>query len=851
MKLNSIQKANIIVTSCFLFIFAVFVISQTGRFSKVPHVDAIPQNCYSETLTVITDEDYNPYSFYDEDYNFSGHDVELITLVANELHMNLELKFMNWHKAIEEMRQGNADVLMTCDYSDSFPGVETLLKTLPTSSDEFIIYSKKKISSSDEIYGKRIGIMKNGNVMAEVNKMNIKKFCIEFEDNRRAMQALVDEDVDFVLMRQTEGTVLLREFKNHVIHGYISIGRSDMCFCVNNEHPEMLEKINDALEKIKITGESDNLRNKWLTTFVRPYSIMEIAANNSWAVFIFTMFILATATAFFMTHAQKKQVEAEWTRNSEIMEWLTQDFICVNYIKITDDKELDPVVNYRVSERLKQAIPGWESEKYISHKLDLLAEHLVYAPDREKFNEDVKRAKIIKSFAESDVYFLNTRLFIDGEPYHYQMKFSPVYKGHKLTGMVAGLHSVDKETKKEMAMQEQLQSALTKAEIANKAKSDFLFNMSHDIRTPLNAITGFTSMAIKHIDDKERALDCLEKMQESGNLLLSLINSVLDVSRIESGKAVVEEQEGDVFFSFGNIETTMNELAKTKDIALSFKFGNIKNRYVLCDFGRCNRIFVNIISNAIKYTKEGGTVKVFCEQIADENEGYAVYRYTFTDNGIGMSEEFQKHVFDQFSRERNVTISGIQGIGLGMAVVKSFVDLMNGKIECKSKLGEGTTFTVDLPFKVQKEEKYTDVVTGEILSSGQFRSYSIKNFKGKKVLLTEDNEFNREIALDILSEKDLIVEIAVNGIDAVNHIKEKGPDYYAFILMDIQMPEMNGYEATTEIRKLYPDSKIPIIALSANAFAEDKAASLAAGMDGHVAKPINTDELFKILSRFV
>ena len=393
-------------------------------------------------------------------------------------------------------------------------------------------------------------------------------------------------------------------------------------------------------------------------------------------------------------------------------------------------------------------------------------------------------------------------------------------------------------------LQKQMMESI-RAEAANEAKTNFLFNMSHDIRTPMNAIMGFTNIAKKNLDNRERLSDCLDKIQNSGNLLLSLINGILDVSRIESGKAKLNLENADVRLSFENLHATLEEVASGKGIRLSFEMGRITDPYVLVDRDRCNRIFVNIITNGIKYTKAGGYVRSRCEQVGKDEKGYGLYRYTFEDNGIGMSEEFQKHIFEEFSREENTTVSGIQGTGLGLSVCKSFVDLMGGAIKCSSKRGVGTTFIVTLPFKIREGDG-----NSKVSAAGERTDQPI-NFRGKRVLLAEDNALNREIALDILGEEEMLVETAENGAAAVALLREKGPDYFDFILMDIQMPVMNGYEATAEIRKLYPDLKGPIIALSANAFSEDREASAAAGMDDHIAKPIDVKILFATLAKFL
>jgi Signal transduction histidine kinase len=349
----------------------------------------------------------------------------------------------------------------------------------------------------------------------------------------------------------------------------------------------------------------------------------------------------------------------------------------------------------------------------------------------------------------------------------------------------------------------------------------------------------------KNIDDREKLQNALEKTQSSGQLLLSLINSILDVSRIESGKAVLAEDKGDFMLSFVNIEDSLNALAASKDIALTFEIGSYKDRYVICDFMRCGRIFLNLISNAIKFTNPGGWVKVHAEQLDTYIDGRGIYRYTVEDNGRGMSEEFQEQMFEEFSRELTSTQSGVEGTGLGLSVCKAFVDLMGGTITCESKQGVGTKFTVDLPFVIQEGEEF---VSPGIVVKIDEKETSV--LEGRRVLLVEDNEMNREIALDLLSEAKMIVETAEDGSVAVQMLEEKGPVYYDFVLMDIQMPVMDGYEATRVIRTMEGFSDLPIIAVSANAFEEDKRASLSAGMNDHVAKPIDVNLLMQTMAKY-
>lgn len=405
-----------------------------------------------------------------------------------------------------------------------------------------------------------------------------------------------------------------------------------------------------------------------------------------------------------------------------------------------------------------------------------------------------------------------------------------------------GFSLIDSITSGQLELQRKLAKALEQAEYASKAKTTFLNNMSHDIRTPMNAIIGFNNMALKHLEEHpEKAKDCLIKVAQSSDTLLKLINDILEISRIESGTITVTESKGDVLLSFANISAMLQELASEHNIDLSFNFGNVEDRYVLCDFIHCTRILSNFISNAIKYTHSGGWVKVTCTQTG-RNDGYATYQYIIEDNGIGMSEEFQKHAFEQFSRENTSTVSKIQGSGLGLALCKDLTDALGGTISMKSKQGVGTTFTLELPFKIQQgTQEYVDPASNIVI-------HVRPSFNEKKVLLVEDNDLNREIATEILKEFGMRVDTADDGDVAVEKMKNANEGDYDIILMDIQMPHMNGYDATRAIRQM--GSNIPIIAMTANAFEEDKKMAFEAGMNDHVAKPIDINILKKAISRF-
>lgn len=387
-----------------------------------------------------------------------------------------------------------------------------------------------------------------------------------------------------------------------------------------------------------------------------------------------------------------------------------------------------------------------------------------------------------------------------------------------------------------------------KLEAANNAKSAFLFNMSHDIRTPMNAILGYTDIALRHADDRKKVDEVLRNIKVAGVHLLELINDILEMSRIESGKLELTKEPMDIRKLVEGVEQMNTALAIKKSIVLKTQIGDLRNPYVYSDELHINEVLINLISNAIKYTPEGGSILFKVNEISDVSEGKVTYRFEVEDNGIGMSEEFQTHLFEAFAREKSSTVSKQEGAGLGLSIVKNIVDLAGGTIKAESKPGEGSTFIVEIPFCVMDEEAITRFVKNNETHESVEPLY---NFEGRKVLLVEDNDMNREIAREILEEAGIIIDTAEDGDFAVRAVTEKGADYYDFILMDIQMPVMDGYEATKAIRALPKGEEVSIIALSANAFEEDIRKSLGAGMNAHVAKPVDIKVLFEVMQGLI
>lgn len=424
---------------------------------------------------------------------------------------------------------------------------------------------------------------------------------------------------------------------------------------------------------------------------------------------------------------------------------------------------------------------------------------------------------------------------------YYQIKVAFVQKqdGHRVA--VVSTKNIDKIIKKEKQQEEILNKALIEAKVASKAKTDFLFNMSHDIRTPMNAIIGFTNLLEEHLDDKETLLNYIDKIKTSNEFLLSLINNVLEMAKIENGKEHLDESSTNMVDFYHAICTLFNTQMGEKGVIFRHSL-KIRHRNVMVDVTKMREILLNILSNALKYTPTGNSVTMTVTELPSEREGYAIYQTVIEDTGIGMSEEFLSHIFEYFSRERTTTESGVSGTGLGTAIVKKLVDLMHGTIEVESKLGEGTKITL----------KMNHQITGNQDARPNFQKeqeYNTRDFTGKRILLVEDNDLNAEIAIAILEEHGLEVERAEDGIVCVNMIEKADADHYDLVLMDIQMPNMDGYKATQLIRQL-PDrkkSRLPVIAMTANAFEEDKRNALVAGMDGFLSKPIEIEELIHTL----
>ena len=459
---------------------------------------------------------------------------------------------------------------------------------------------------------------------------------------------------------------------------------------------------------------------------------------------------------------------------------------------------------------------------------------LIYEDDRERFMGTFYREKVMSILERDKIFTMKYRLVFGDTPVWVSMK-ATLLEDKDGRHLIIGTNNIEAQMEREEEYQRRVREART------SARNDFLANMSHDIRTPMNAIVGYTNIAKSNKHKPETVADALDKIGSSSHYLLSLINDILDISKIESGKMQISCGPCDLAELFRRIEDITALQAKKKSLVINYCYDNICHYQVITDELRIEQIIINIVSNAIKYTPPGKTVDLIAEEVPSPG-GKNKYRFIIRDTGIGIKEDYLPHIFESFTREERTTVNRIQGTGLGLAITAKIVEMMGGTISVKSKLGEGSEFTVELELEPLDMDSQTNADNSESI-----------DLAGHRILLVEDNAINAEIARMILEQYGAEVQQADNGKIGLEALQEKGPGYYDAVLMDIQMPVMNGFEATKAIRALggaYATA-LPIIAMSANAYAEDVRDCLAAGMNGHIAKPFNPDELMRILRRYI
>ena len=703
---------------CFFAIFVGVYLYLSDAFRPAPQVEITAKNAYEETLIVVADKDYAPYSYIDEKGNYAGLDVELMNELANRLQMNLDLQLLDLPSANRKFREGKADILMNTD-ADLIVNNPNMIATLPTAEKQYVVYGERAISSVADLYGRRVASqhrMPGLGLDDEITYMN------SYEDIFRSLKkgefeyAICPIQVGASFLEKLDMEDIIPSYAVLHVYSSLALHPKDMVLCV---------RLSALLRQMQEEGRIDELDRKWINHRYENTTISDMIQNHPWLgtlILFGAIFMLLLLVSLFYQYKHARAQDA-YTHHLQ------------------------------------------ESLATIDHQRELL---------------NAQKVELI--------------------------------------------------------------AAKARAERSSKAKTTFLFNMSHDIRTPMNAIMGYIELSKRESNVPETIQNFLHKIEASSQHLLALINDILEMSRIENGKIELEAAPMNLRRSLAEVHDMFANQMQEKEIQFTLDTSGVKHATVLCDEHRLNRVLLNLISNAYKFTPKGGTVAVTLREPEGGPEGYGNYELSVKDSGIGMTEEFAARVFDAFERERTSTVSGIQGTGLGMAITKSIIDLMKGSIDVITAPGKGTEFLIHLQFPLGEERE-------EEPSASPAEEGNLP-FIQKRLLLVDDIEVNREIAKMLLEGAGFSVDTANNGKEALEKVAESSPGDYDAVLMDIQMPVMNGHEAAKAIRAL-PEkalADIPILAMTANAFSEDVQAAKAAGMNGHIAKPIDVPSMMRTLA---
>ena len=735
-KKNTLVKAAIALPIILIIIFAGIYFNLSGIFRDVPKVGIQPRNTFKKTIRVVTDRDYSPYSYIDENGSYQGYDVELMNEIANRLQMNLDLVLMDWDAANRIFLKGGADIIMNME-SDLIINNPNIIATLPTTEKQYVVYGRKNISSVAELYGRRVASLHR------MPGLGLDDEISYVHSYKKIFDGLKSGEYEFAICPIQVGGGFLEKLDIDGVFPSYAVQHVYGTLAMHPEDTQLRVRVNAVLIQMQQEGRLDALTKKWIINRYENITLEEMITSRPWLIALIISSALLVILLIGYTVMQMRYVSSQEAYTQQLQEHY-------DTIKLQ-------------GEELKQ------------RQAELIAE---------------------------------------------------------------------KE----------------RAEEANKAKSTFLSNMSHDIRTPMNAIVGYLNLAkdLHKIceacplylnkpckdDVPDKMFDFLKKIDASSQHLLALINDVLEMSRIESGKMELELDGMNIVTALDEVHDMFATQMAGKKINFSVDSSGVRDKFVICDKNRLNRVLLNLLSNAYKFTPEGGEISVTLKQISEVRDVFADYELRVKDSGIGMTPEFAAKVFEAFERERTSTVSKIQGTGLGMAITKSIVDLMGGTIEVITAPGEGTEFIIEITFELAED------MQEEIIDE---KAAQVVDFTNKKLLLVDDIEVNREIAKMLLESEGFIVDTASDGSEAVKKVAESAAGDYDAVLMDIQMPIMNGYEAAREIRKL--DNKrlasVPIIAMTANAFSEDVKNALDAGMNGHIAKPIDVPKMMETLAKIL
>ncbi|MCI9136096.1 MAG: response regulator [Lachnospiraceae bacterium] len=726
----------------------------------------------------------------------------IVPLLNNAKNLNLEL-LMEQHQQTEDFAsQESQNILMACKvihFMDEMPGGFLIYHA---DGEEEIIYANKallRIFQCNTLEEFRQHTQNSFRGMVHPEDLD------EVEESIRQQIANSHYDLDYVEYRiiRKNGELRWVEDYGHFLH-IDSIGDIFYVFI-----GDATDKRNDYLTEKNILLREREQKEKKLKNLIEEYD------------------------------KERKLINQEHLRRLEVIEGLSVNYESILYA----DLDTDRILPYRLSNRTQLQFNNkfqvrsfrWYTSDYI--------DAWVYPEDWELVQKATDPDYIRRKLSNIKTYYTNYRVINHGELQYLQLRIVNVGNQEHVSQIVMGYRIMDEEVRKEIEQKKIFEDALTNANLAITARNTFLSNMSHDMRTPLNAIFGYTTLAKKHVHEENTVYEYLDKIEHSSRQLLGLIEKVLEISWAESNDIRLSEIECNLCDILQDVHENLLAQAAEKNIHFTMNSAGITHCDVYGDQDKLKQILYHLAGNAIIYTEIDGEVTISVKELERFPNNFAVYQFVVKDTGIGISKEFMKHIFEPFEREKNTTFSGIHGTGLGLTIAKNFVEMMGGTIQTDSTVGKGSTFTVTLRLRIQTHPLSLEHDTEDVFT----------NLLNKKILLVDDNMANLEIESEILQGMGFLIETAINGAAAVEKMEQSAPGEYDLILMDIQMPVMNGWEATKAIRKLENPmlSSVPIIALSADAFESDKQMSIESGMDAHLTKPIDIPLILETIAKIL